>query len=261
MSSTAKTIAFLRNLTFDGCLSSGEVWLLAKFLNENEDCQESWPGTILFPALHRAFADKELTTEEMNHLASEIARIEEEWLTRVSSSEEHDEHPPAHLPLLVKPQMPGVNVTVEVPSRSKKEIYNVGLNEHTCTCPEWESRRTWPAGHPGRCCKHIAYAFVTSGIVVEPWFQALLDDCFNRGSGTDPKDDWILLSLPDQKPILVSGASNDWSIVFAPGANGYERFGFSRSQNRWSYGTGPREARHIAIVIHEAFPVQSPIPS
>lgn len=254
MNPSEKTIRFLRNLTSDGLLSGEEIWSLANFLNDNEESQQSWPGNLLFGMLHSAFDDGQLTEEEMELLASTVAQIEQEWLAKNPSQRRaYEQSAVIQLPPLVKPRMPSVDFQVHVPSARNDLTFVVDLARHSCTCDEWPKRKPWPEGHPGRCCKHVAYAFARSGKVVEPWFQAILDDCFERGRGTNPGDDWVMFKPEKRRPVLISGGETSWSWVYSFTEERYERFGFNRADNRWSYGAEPPEAVLVEKAIHEAF--------
>lgn len=83
---TRKTIALLAALTIDGSLSGTEIWELADFLNNNKDCRENWPGSVIFPLLANAYADGELSKDEMRTLAQMIANVEREWFWRSETS-------------------------------------------------------------------------------------------------------------------------------------------------------------------------------
>jgi hypothetical protein len=252
MNATTQTIAFLRTLTLDGFLTSDEVWALAKFFNENPECMQCWPGEILVPMLHSAFDDAQLAEEEMQALADTISSIEEEWLGRSgppAPAETEVAVEVAALPAL----MPVIEQRIEVPAHREDTSYVVALRDHSCTCPDWTQRKQHPPRHPGRCCRHMAYAFTRSGKVFEPWFQALLDDCFAKARGTPPGGDWMLLELLPRKPVVLAGGNGQWCTVYSPGANGYESFAFNSVQNRWSYGEAPTKASLIERAIRESF--------
>ena len=257
MNPTGKTIAFLRTLTLDGYLSSDEVWALAKFFNENLDCQTVWPGDVLVPMLSSAFEDSRIVEAEMVELAEAIGGIEQEWMDRMetpgtSEEEEVLANPPR--PAL----LPEIPQRIEVPSQRESTSFLVELHDHTCTCPEGAARKEYPARHPSRCCKHMAYAFTRSGKVFEPWFQALLDDCFAYARGTPTGCDWMLADLQPKKSVLMAGGNGQWCTVYAPGDEGYESFAFHPVQNRWSYGESPANARLIEQAIREGFSVPQP---
>jgi hypothetical protein len=252
MNATSHTIAFLRTLTLDGLLTSEEVWALAKFFNENPRCAECWPGDLLVPMLQSAFDDARIAEEEMQSLADTISSIEEEWLGKVGARELAEETPP----VAVEPKpalMPIIDQRIEVPTQREDTSYVVALRDHSCTCPEWARRQQHPPRHPGRCCRHMAYAFTRSGKVFEPWFQALLDDCFAKARGTQSEGDWMLLEVQPKKAILMGGGSGQWFTIFAPGDEGYESFAFNPAIGRWSYGESPQTARLIEQVIRENF--------
>ncbi len=250
MDGSAKTILYLRKLTMDGFLTGDEVWALGKFFVENPECAKVWPGTVLEPMLESAFDDAILTEEEMRAIAETIGSVEEEWRSKnpLSAQELEDEKNaepvPVHAALI-----PIIDAKFEIPVQAD-ESYLVGLKEHSCTCPDWESRRILPAQHPGKCCKHVAHAFTRTGQVFEPWFQALLDDCFAHARGTNPSLNWFLLQLP-QKPALVAAGAGPWCNVYAPASEGYEMYAFNREQRLWSYGAAPEKAPLIEKAIQQ----------
>jgi hypothetical protein len=252
MNPTAKTIAFLRTLTLDGYLTSDEVWAMAKFFNDNPECQHVWPGQILVPMLHSAFDDGSIAEDEMVALAETISSIEQEWMDKLETPDLPDEE--VVLPTPPRPaQMPVIDLKIEVPSQRESTSYVVALRDHSCTCPEGPSRGQNPARHPSRCCKHMAYAFMRSGKVFEPWFQALLDDCYAYARGTPSNCNWMLVDLQPKRSVLLAGGNGQWCTVYAPGDEGYESFAFHAEQKRWSYGESPAHARLIEHAIRESF--------
>ena len=88
---------------------------------------------------------------------------------------------------------------------------------------------------------------------MDPWFQALLDDCFLRGRGTDPVDDWVLAEVSKSKPALISGGPGEWCAVFVAEDNDYERFAFNRMNGRWSFATAPAISKSIERTSQEYF--------
>jgi hypothetical protein len=249
MDTSIRTIGFLRTLTFDGYLTSDEVWSLGKFFLDHQDCAESWPGNVLSPMLESAFDDAQLSEEEMRLIAETISSIEEEW--RMKNPRRVDLAEPVDSIAVEPALIPVIDARFEIPAR-EEQIYFVALKEHSCTCPDWQSRRPLPARHPGKCCKHVAHAFTRTGKVFEPWFQALLDDCFAHGRGTNPSINWLLLQLP-KKPALVGGGSGPWYSVYAPSIEGYEIFAFNRVQKKWSYDSAPEKAIQIEQAIQDNF--------
>jgi hypothetical protein len=252
MNSTQKTIGFLRSLTADGLLSGDEMLSLATFLDSNKPCRSSWPGNLLAPMLGSALDDGELIDEEMEILASTILSIEQEW-SGTHPVPGNEGSPRTNSLKSSTAAMPALELTFEMPAGAEDLRYTINLRQHTCTCPEWRQRQIWPAAHPGRCCKHVAHAFAQTGKAFAPWFQALLNDCFLRGRGTDPVDDWLLLTPGKAKPALVSGGPGEWCSVFAPETTGYEKYAFNRLDRRWSFGTAPSMSRQIEHAIREHF--------
>lgn len=249
MDATAKTIGFLRTLTLDGLLTSDEVWSLGRFFNDHPECVNSWPGDLLAPMLASAFDDGRLSDEEMVVLAETISSIEAEWRAKnpLSPEEEEEMQEISVHPALI----PVLEARFEMDSTKQDETFVVDLAEHACTCPDWAPRKSLPAANPGKCCKHVAHAFVRTGKVFEPWFQALLDDCFAHARGTDPSANWLLLETDERKRALIGGGAERWCTVFAPGSLGYGTYAFHSGENQWSYGDAPKRSRLIERAIRD----------
>jgi len=251
MDDTQKTIAFLRTLTLDGLLTADEVWALAKFFNDNPACTREWPGDVLAPMLNSAFDDDSINEEEMTVMAETISAIESEWLARNPGLAESEEYAG---PYTTRPALlPVIDARFDVPSPREECSYVVALKDPACTCPEWQNRAILPQHNPGRCCKHVAHAFLRTGKVFEPWLQALIDDCFAYGRGTPASRDWLLVQVPEQKPAVITAGPNSWCNVFAPTPEGYQTFAFNPEERRWSYGEAPVNAGAIEKAIRNEF--------
>jgi hypothetical protein len=308
---TRKTIAVLAELTIDGSLSGAEIWELADFLNNNKDCRENWPGSLIFPLLANAYADGELSKDEMRTLAQMIANVEREWFwrsetsnlpaeqlspgatpdfldmtvpVRTRSAREYDPDtafkalPPQHgrstkrdslfeksgkktyvlksfKQFSMIPALPAVKCRMLIQSHTGSgEEYGVDLYEHTCTCPDWAaSRYSANFGSINRACKHIAEAFLSLKHPLPGWLTAVFEDCIRRNHGTSPDANWFVLQLSKNIAVALAGSSNPWVNVYAPSGGHYERFGYNKEEDRWSYGNKPHLSRKIADFISERF--------
>jgi hypothetical protein len=251
MDSTATTIGFLRTLTADGLLTSEETWSLGKFFIDHPHCAESWPGNLLAPMLESAFDDAQLNEEEMTLIADTIGSIEQEW--RMKNPGTAPRPAADTTPAIVQPALiPVIDARFEIPI-PEQESYLVALKEHTCTSPDCQQRKSLPQRHPGKCCKHVAYAFSRTGKVFEPWFQALLDDCFKHARGTHPAMNWLLLDVPENRPALLGGGAGPYCNVFASSGQGYDNYVFHTLENRWSYDASPESAFLIERAIRDNF--------
>ena len=251
MDDTHKTIAFLRTLTLDGFLTAEEIWALAKFFNDNPECTQVWPGDVLAPMLNSAFDDDSINEEEMTVLAETISSIESEWLAQNPNLVETAEYAGPYSTRIAL--IPVIDARFDVPSPREDASFVVALKEPTCTCPDWQQRRTFPEHTPGRCCKHVAHAFLRTGKVFEPWFQALVDDCFTYARGTPLSADWLLVQVPEEKAAVITAGPNSWCNVFAPSSEGYQKFAYNAEERRWSYGDAPSHAGAIEKAIRNDF--------
>lgn len=246
-------ISLCHQILEDRTLTDQEVRLLHDWLHAHPDSWKEWPASLLIEPVHAVLEDDQLNVHDLNRVANALFAIESEWSARLAEEivEEAIHRFDTRLP-----QMPAVNVVVTVPGGTGEEQFEVDLSEHRCTCAEWTANRKSRApGHIGRCCNHVARAFLTvSNRRGWPdWFQALIDDCELRGRGTQPEDDWAIVTIQSRN-ILVSSGQSGWSNVFAPARSGkYQRFGYNWSARRWSYGIVPPNAETISAALHQHF--------
>ena len=125
-------------------------------------------------------------------------------------------------------------------------------------CPDWQKRGGFPEHNPGRCCKHVAYALLRTGKVLEPWLQALIDDCFTYGRGMQASGEWMLVQVPEEKPAVLTAGPNSWCNVLAPTEDGYQMFAYNPEQRRWSYAEAPKHAGAIEKAIRSDFTRTAP---
>jgi len=147
--------------------------------------------------------------------------------------------------------------TFEVQSFSidSKEVYQVDLASHSCTCPDFAKRRAGlPQGHALRCCKHISWILKEAGLVEaqDELVRRLLDD---RG---DPERRFLDVDFPHGHVLLEIIPGKEWVNVFAPkrsskGPGEVSMFGYDQAGKRWSYGTPPFKPTPIKEAINALF--------
>jgi hypothetical protein len=259
-------VQYLRALTYDGELSSGEIWELANWLNQQPDrVLNEWPAKVLVGALQAAFADKELTTAEMEELAQTIVAIEELWMeSNPPAFEEAASEEISAATARVeegKPVAPSIPIVAEVPDELRADTFTVDLQHHTCTCPEWmENRTAVPEGDYRRCCSHLIKAFQSLAAEREelrrdPLFGAFIEDYGRRGKGAEPDIVWHAVVVNGTRVLYGASPASEWVNVFAPVGGVYKRFGYNRRKQRWAYGERPQEvAWQIASLFSTAQP-------
>lgn len=246
-----------REIWSDGELTSEEVWLMAEWLNDNPDDCAVWPGTVVFPLLQNAFSDGVVTEGEMRSLAVTLAGIERE-----SSRRAHGiaVKPPAVLSkstYIVRKQdiaevaLPELSYKTRIRSSDGNSEYEVDLGEYKCECRDWLSKRS--SNQPrtlGRCCKHVVAALMESEDIIKfgPVFRAVLDDCDDRGRGTDPNDQWFTVQVKGARGLISLGMG-DWSNVFVEENDSWARYSYHRQEKRWSYGEAPENESGFASAI------------
>jgi hypothetical protein len=149
------------------------------------------------------------------------------------------------------PRLPTVKCKMIIQSHSESGgEYEVDLNEHTCTCADWASARYLAeVGAVNRACKHIAEAFLKLKEPLPEWLSAVFEECVRRNRGTRPEDEWFILQLSKKNATAIAGSSNPWVNVYSPSEGLYERFGYNKEEDRWSYARKPRLSRRIAEFI------------
>jgi hypothetical protein len=245
-------VQYLRALTYDGELSSGEVWELANWLNQQPDrVLDEWPAKELTRVLQAAFADQNLTEAELEELANIIVAIEELWLEANPTSYEDaaSEEISAGTARIEegKPEAPSIPIVAEMPDDGRADTFMVDLQHHTCSCPEWtENRQAFPEGDYRRCCSHLTRAFRSlcahqEELRRDPLFLALVEDYGKRNKGPESDVVWHVVVVNGTRVLYGASPASEWVTVYAPGSDGYKRFGYNRKKQRWAYGDRPKD--------------------
>ncbi|HUS37512.1 MAG TPA: hypothetical protein VM680_19345 [Verrucomicrobiae bacterium] len=243
-------VRYLRTMTGNGELSSGEVWELANWLNQQpEKILTSWPGKPLVKALQKVFADKELTAPELEEIAGTLVAIEELWretFTTAAVAIEEEIPSPVNFIEENKPEAPSIDIEAEMPDEGRSNTFTVDLKHHTCTCPEWmENRGVYPQGDYRRCCVHLLRAFHSlaqdqASLRRDPLFLAFIEEHSRRRKGVDLDVIWRVVVVNGTRVLYGAAPTSEWVNVFAPDdEEEYRRFGFNRKKKRWSYGERP----------------------
>ena len=244
-------VALCQRVTEDGQLSDREVFELQEWIDAHPEWQHDWPVSKLAFHVGRALADGHVDETELIAIGPVLIEIETQWSaqqSRVVAQAAADSFD------LTEAKLPLLNISLGIECVSDAAHYQVELSESRCACPEWQQRRqAFPAGHIGRCCKHVAHAFhrVTPETGWPGWLAALVEDCVSRDRGVSPREDWRVIRIENSE-YLVSTASEGWANVFAPtGKTAYGRFGYHIVNRRWSYGIAPPSASTIATAVHQ----------
>lgn len=242
----------------DSEVSVDEVYGFAEWMNANPTACDHWPGNVLVGPLQAMWADGETTETELRSFAKvltglqkERQRREREQATHEAQSEQQDRV--ASAVLKFDPSLPWIPPIAAVLSeKSQSEVgrsYRVDLGSQTCTCPDWVGNRDGRSlGSPARFCKHMLSALgrVSPNTDWPDWLGFLTDHAYR----ISPRSRVGVVRVPGGV-VLVVVSDGDWCDVIAPDSGGYGRFGFNRSQHRWSYGEAPDGARAIRNAIKE----------
>lgn len=248
----APVIQYLHGLTYDGVLSTEEVWGLAQWLNKQPaKVLEAWPAKDLVKALNSAFEDQQLTATELDELAQLMVAVEQLWMEYSPSIDD-------------EPEEKDKSIVIKAASKAQKAELpefdyqttleggcSVELKRHTCTCPEWlENRTDFAEGDFRRLCPHMAAAYsrlkAVSSAKFDPMFDAFVEDHRSRGRGTSVDEVWQVADLKGGQILYANSPTREWIDIYAPGRSGYQRFGYNRKEKRWAYGETPRQiAREV----------------
>jgi hypothetical protein len=249
----AGTLEVIRRITDDGILAEREVWDLAEYLNDNEEARMAWPGSDLFPILHEVFEDGVLDNHEMEGLAKILSQIEHHCadgeVVPETATAEYDSVSLAAI-RIEEFELPKVEKMAKIPCKPSGETYRVNLRTHTCDCPAWKgNRKDFPLGDMKRACVHIVDAYqetvkADGGTPLPGIFGHLIADLSTRGRGIDPKSDWKLLKV-QTLPHLVS-IGPEWCSVYArKHGEGFDRYAYNLSEQRWAYGDSPKNRLYL----------------
>lgn len=142
--------------------------------------------------------------------------------------------------------LPEAGTRMRLPSESQRGLfYDVDMENMTCTCPDWQSRRsTQPVDSPARYCKHLLKglalypsAFPPALEDMRPLLESFQAD--NRGTPCPTSEYSVRYGIYKGIPYALGWQQDsEWSNVFLPGV----RYGYSFEQQRWSYGQEPDDA-------------------
>ncbi|MCU0589892.1 MAG: hypothetical protein MUC33_01240 [Desulfobacterales bacterium] len=150
-------------------------------------------------------------------------------------------------------KLSGSNLQTTIKSRRDKSAeYAVDLSAQTCTCPDFvETRTEFEFGDPRRFCKHMVKAAINADALEKSpaVFRMVFENALEMGKGLT-RDALFLTEIDGSLVLISQPETGDWINVFCRNRNprkdgtySYKRFGFSLSEQRWSYGYGPPGAK------------------
>lgn len=249
---SSELIALCESILEDDEVSVEEVRRLGQWLKENEDARRIWPGEVLAQPVQEVLLDGRVNKAELRKVSVLLRRIQKEWAARWQQKVQQDAIAKAARAAneldLSRARLPSLSVTFQVMSHSERGVvYDVDLTGPSCNCPDWKSNRSAiPLGDLTRCCKHTfdAFARVRPSAGWPEWLDAFLE----QGWRAHPQTRWLVLEASGRR-VLASTAPIEWANVFAPGTTGYQRYGYSVAERRWSYGVEPDGAAQISKAI------------
>ncbi len=146
---------------------------------------------------------------------------------------------------------------IEVVSSDGTQTYSVDIAALSCTCPDFQKRRSsLPERSIGRCCKHLSAAIVNDPSVfrklgavercileigrAKPEYQ--VGQTAAGGElvvGTDLDSPWLdVFFRKHKKGDLLGRPTGEWAM-----------YGLHLATWEWSYGDGPRGAREIKEIL------------
>ena len=139
--------------------------------------------------------------------------------------------------------------------QDKENIYEVNLEKMTCTCADFKKNRiNFENDDVRRACKHILDKLKIKRLLDK---HDDLTECviiYGR-----VKINTVKTFMQSGEAVLICYDESEWVDVYARNrkkgetggkyTGGYDRFGFNKSENRWSYRSGPPGAKEIRELI------------
>jgi hypothetical protein len=72
-------LQLIEEIVEDGELTHQEIYLLAKWLNENKEGRKTWPANLFLPILKEVFADGEIDKLEALQVGRLIQKVRRDW--------------------------------------------------------------------------------------------------------------------------------------------------------------------------------------
>jgi hypothetical protein len=156
------------------------------------------------------------------------------------------------------------NVTVKSLSE-RGRTYEVNPGRLTCTCEDFERRRTLlPAHDIRRVCKHLGRTLEATNALTlyDEVAQALIrpQKASHKHLIEHGVDAERFVVLPDATDVIVLALRSDsaWvAVVTQRGTKArikkYKRYSYNVDERRWSYGSSPYSDRDILHAIHTWF--------
>ena len=243
-------ISLCDSLLDSGELTENDAYNLADWLNKHDGACLHWPGEDLVRPLQEIWADGKVTRTELRRLTGLLRNIHKKWAKvqfdeSINRAHQQVEQLAGSMPP-VEPKLPSINVILSITSHTQSDVrYNVDLSGPSCTCADWRGcRADLPIGHLTRCCKHAFDAY--SQIIPRGTWPGWIGAYIASGWTVNPKTEWSLISIG--LTIWLASTSvgdGEWMNFYVQENGVYERFGYSLTGQRWSYGIEPSSAKKL----------------
>lgn len=139
----------------------------------------------------------------------------------------------------------------EVPHSDTR--YEIDLDEQTCSCPRFDGMHQFPKNHMGRICEHI---FVEMDR--QKAFNRLQHNVLTAlvlGLREETRAAYTLKHEELPLAYVIVGKNDDWLNIYVrekltgqsihDASGDFQRYGWSCSEKRWSFGIGPSGASYL----------------
>lgn len=136
---------------------------------------------------------------------------------------------------------------LRVKSSSGRRSYELDPARATCTCPDWQERRSGvPEDKPDRLCKHLVRLYRERPELVPPGlarFAPLFPAIDKGGMPSNGRYTKVQYGERNDAPyILTHETGKAWANLYLDGV----RYGYNDAEKRWSYGKVPDDAKFWA---------------
>lgn len=251
---TNEYLQLIEEIAEDGELTHQEIYLLAKWLNENKEGRKTWPANLFLPILKEVFADGKIDKSEALLVGKLIQKVRRDWarehaLTNAIPAENAIDRAIRFFDDAT-PRLPSIETVLNIASFNEPDlVYQINLSGPSCSCPDFKkNRHNLPFGHISRCCKHIMQAF--SEVRPSNGWPSWLDPFIEAGFRPLPNQEWNVCHSTNRN-YLVSSANREWANVYARVGDDGEKYGYNIVEDRWSYGNEPADAVTLTETIQK----------
>jgi hypothetical protein len=236
----------IQSIVQDGELSTDEVFDIAAWLESRPADRKKWPGREIYAMLSGEMLAGKITNLQLRKFGAFLIGIIHERASKDNLNVVKTSRTLVDDCLIEfnakYPVLPSIGIVADVASETHSGVkYLVDLTYPLCSCPNGQKRSDLPRGNLNRCCKHVFSVY--SQLRPRSGWPHWLDGYLANAKPSSCDTHWFVIQT--SPPTLVGVYDSEWCDVFAPKRTLYDRFGYNRFEERWSYGMHPKDSDYI----------------